>query len=457
MKLKNILRVGVLLGLVLPLVVSAAFDDVVISSGGTLSVTVGGNTIDLTVTNGKVETLVVNAADMDITLASGSTINLTSADKKNFTYRGDKTVFSLECGSSSSVLSVSLPSGSSETVNVAPGSSTCTTTSGGGGSSSSSSSSSSTTSTLSSTSSASPTTTTTTTTSTTATPKTTTTTTATTVGPATPAVTAPVVAPVVSAPVSVSMAPVLTKEINPGARNDEVMKLQELLSQDPTIYPEGTVSGFYGPKTTAAVKKFQAKYGLPAVGRVGPATLAKLNDVFGSKAEVISTPAPSTSVQARTANQIQSQIQAIQQQIQSITSGSAAQVAPVVSGSVSIDSELNPGARNDEVMDLQKLLAQDPTIYPEGTVSGFYGPKTTAAVKKFQAKYGLPAVGRVGPATLQKINEILGSSSVSAPIAPPTPSYVAPAAPSSAAPSQAQQIADQIKAIQAQIDAILKK
>ncbi len=238
------------------------------------------------------------------------------------------------------------------------------------------------------------------------------------------------------------------KEINPGARSDEVTKLQELLAQDPTIYPEGTVSGFYGPKTTAAVKKFQAKYGLPTVGRVGPATLAKLNKVFSE-----TTTAVTTSVQAQTADQIQAQIQAIQQQIGAITSGSAAAVSSAVG--VSIDSELNPGARSDEVMDLQKLLAQDPTIYPEGTISGFYGPKTTAAVKKFQAKYGLPTVGRVGPATMQKINEVLADSSASMPEAQQTPSYIAPVAPTSSSDTT-KQIEDQIKAIQAQIDALLK-
>ncbi|MDP3799926.1 MAG: peptidoglycan-binding domain-containing protein, partial [bacterium] len=93
-------------------------------------------------------------------------------------------------------------------------------------------------------------------------------------------------------------------------------------------------------------------------------------------------------------------------------------------------------------------------IYPEGTVSGFYGPKTTAAVKKFQTKYGLNPVGRVGPATMAKLNEVLSGS-----VEKVTPSVSVPVTttPSESTSNTTTQIEDQIKAIQAQIDALLKQ
>lgn len=61
---------------------------------------------------------------------------------------------------------------------------------------------------------------------------------------------------------------------------------------------------------------------------------------------------------------------------------------------------------------LQKILASDPTLYPEGLITGFYGSLTETAVKRFQAKLKLEQVGVVGPQTLAMINEILAAAGV---------------------------------------------
>ncbi len=429
------------MGLILPVLAFAAYNSVSLTTGTTLRTTIGGSIVDLTATGGTIESIIVNPGSVSLTLVAGSSINLTSAGKNTFTYNTSAVLTSFDCGSSSSVLSLSLPQGqATETVVVTPVNTACVvpgSTGSGGDSTTTTTTTTATTPTTTSTTSSTPsTTTTTTTTAAVVTP------TATTPAPTTIALAQPS-APAVSAPVMVSVPTISIKsELNPGARSDEVMNLQRLLARDPEIYPEGTVSGFYGPKTTAAVKKFQAKYGIATVGRVGPATMAKINEVLGVQASAV---APTTSSAAATAaDQIQSQIQAIQSQIQSLTS------APVL-GSVTVDSELNPGTRSDEVMDLQKLLAKDPEIYPEGTVSGLYGPLTTAAVKKFQAKYGIATVGRVGPATMAKINEVLGGAAI-----PVAPVPVAPSTPvtSNSNDDLTKQIEAQIKAIQGQIGAL---
>ena len=68
---------------------------------------------------------------------------------------------------------------------------------------------------------------------------------------------------------------------------------------------------------------------------------------------------------------------------------------------------LREGAQGDDVRVVQALLAADPTVYPEGVISGQYGQSTTNAVKRFQAKHGLPQAGSIDEKTLKKLNEML--------------------------------------------------
>lgn len=71
--------------------------------------------------------------------------------------------------------------------------------------------------------------------------------------------------------------------------------------------------------------------------------------------------------------------------------------------------------QNSDVTELQKCLAKDKEVYPEGVISGYFGVKTKVAVIKFQEKYRqdilIPAGlssgnGEVKPLTRQKLNEI---------------------------------------------------
>jgi len=79
------------------------------------------------------------------------------------------------------------------------------------------------------------------------------------------------------------------------------------------------------------------------------------------------------------------------------------------------DSDLKKGDKGAEVENLQKCLAKDPEIYPEGEVSGYFGQKTKEAVIKFQEKYAqdilLPfglrqGTGLVSKKTREKLNEL---------------------------------------------------
>lgn len=290
-----------------------------------------------TVLGGTFDSVTVNNANFEFSMSAGSSIEITSADKKNFTV-SPSIASTLQCETSQSRFVVSKGQGATtETITITP-SGTCgssgslsggspgsVSTGGGGGGSSGGSS------------------------------------------PAPTSIPTPIPVSTVPAPVPTSAsapsasptialiqqqiaaimariaslrggqatpAPtavppaygVFARVINPGERNDEVHRLQQLLAQDPAIYPEGTVSGYYGALTRNAVRRFQLKYGVISSendlgnGRVGPKTRAKLNEIFGgSSAPVISPPsAPPVQQSAPAGTGNQAQINAIMQKIQEI-------------------------------------------------------------------------------------------------------------------------------------------
>jgi len=90
-----------------------------------------------------------------------------------------------------------------------------------------------------------------------------------------------------------------------------------------------------------------------------------------------------------------------------------------VKGTIQLLSQLRPGMTNEEVKKLQEILATDPDIYPEGLITGYYGPLTEQAVRRLQKKLCLDPVGSVGPQTLRRINELLQEGAGSSGNIPP--------------------------------------
>jgi peptidoglycan hydrolase-like protein with peptidoglycan-binding domain len=64
---------------------------------------------------------------------------------------------------------------------------------------------------------------------------------------------------------------------------------------------------------------------------------------------------------------------------------------------------LRQGSKGPEVKDLQQILKSDPSIYPEGLVTGNYGSLTKKAVQKLQERYHLSQTGDVDEQTARVI------------------------------------------------------
>ncbi len=129
-------------------------------------------------------------------------------------------------------------------------------------------------------------------------------------------------------------------------------------------------------------------------------------------------------IKAVTIEELQAQINALLAQIATLQAQLAAAQGQTPVGSLTKD--LYRGLRDPEVSILQEGLKKDASVYPEGLVTGYFGPLTEAAVKRFQAKYGISQVGRVGPITRAKFNELYASapSQPSQPSEPSEPSAV---------------------------------
>lgn len=87
----------------------------------------------------------------------------------------------------------------------------------------------------------------------------------------------------------------------------------------------------------------------------------------------------------------------------SVVTGTGGVVVPTAQANVpggggvcpNIGRALKPGMSGADVTRLQQFLASDPSVYPTGQVTGYYGPLTQAAVQRWQIKYNIVASGSV--------------------------------------------------------------
>src|SRR5438477_8841914 len=98
---------------------------------------------------------------------------------------------------------------------------------------------------------------------------------------------------------------------------------------------------------------------------------------------VAQTTTPSTDLQALI-TQLQAQIQSLQAQITDLN----AQLQSVKT-ELKFSRILAKGATGDDVKQLQEFLKTFPDVYPEGLVTGYFGPLTELAIERFQEKQGV--------------------------------------------------------------------
>lgn len=191
---------------------------------------------------------------------------------------------------------------------------------------------------------------------------------------------------IVSAKINLASAPEIlppeakfSQDLKPGVSNSQVRDLQKFLNQNDYQLSQsgpgspGRETDYFGPLTAQALAKFQKANSLNEDGYLGPITRQFINSLYSPLAE--ETPIKTLTIF----------------------------IAP-----------LYLGLKSEDVSRLQTLLASQPAIYPEGLVTGYFGPLTLKAVQRFQLEYKIitnqsdPGFGYVGPKTRAKLQEVFG-------------------------------------------------
>ncbi|HAX88289.1 MAG TPA: peptidoglycan-binding protein [Cyanobacteria bacterium UBA11370] len=190
-----------------------------------------------------------------------------------------------------------------------------------------------------------------------------------------------------------------------GERGSDVTALQKTLQENG--YFNGPVTGYYGPLTEAAVKKFQQSKGLNADGIVGSKTKTVLQSgsSIPSRESINNDPKPTLDSNSSTPTSSQF-----------TPPTTAVNNEPLASPKPTF--LLKRGDRNSQVTSLQKNLQL--SGYFNGPITGYYGSATQEAVMKLQKARGLNPDGIAGPKTRAAI-ESSPATPIPTPLTPPSP------------------------------------
>ncbi len=138
----------------------------------------------------------------------------------------------------------------------------------------------------------------------------------------------------------------------------------------------------------------------------------------GPAAPVLAQSYTAPAVPTQSTQQLQDLINSLLEQVKQLQQKIAAQQPATPAAINQFAKLLSRGSSDQEVRALQEYLKQLGD-YPEGIISGFFGPLTEAAVKRFQQRFGIPNTGVVGPLTRAKLNELLTAGAGQSGIIPP--------------------------------------
>src|SRR3989344_4093059 len=101
----------------------------------------------------------------------------------------------------------------------------------------------------------------------------------------------------------------------------------------------------------------------------------------------------------------QSSMKAQIEQLLKLIADLKAQLNDAVGQVMELQMDVAEGAEGDDVLKVQEVLATDPALFGVKP-TGFFGPMTREALKKFQERYGLEVTGKLDEPTREAIKEL---------------------------------------------------
>ncbi|RUW84273.1 peptidoglycan-binding protein [Mesorhizobium sp. M1E.F.Ca.ET.063.01.1.1] len=161
----------------------------------------------------------------------------------------------------------------------------------------------------------------------------------------------------------------------PAPKPDPVVQQVQGILKDLDFY-DGTVDGLTGPATRKAIQAYQLKVGLPGSGEIDGALL----DQLGARQTTAAIPHPAP---------------------RPATAAPPAATAPIPVSAPADGTTQAPDARIVKIQAGLKAFGND-----DMQLDGKVGARTKAAIKEFQALFGLPETGEPDEAVYVKMREI---------------------------------------------------
>jgi peptidoglycan hydrolase CwlO-like protein len=130
-----------------------------------------------------------------------------------------------------------------------------------------------------------------------------------------------------------------------------------------------------------------------------------------AEAETATTTTGTTTAEVTTdVDEHVSHLESLMAQIEVLKKKLAELMGQVGTVKAQLRADLAEGATGDDVAKLQALLATDPTLYPEGLKTGYFGPRTEEALKRFQLRHELEVTGVLDEETKALLEEYLAAA-----------------------------------------------